>query len=407
MPLAGTAETVYIYSMRHARSLDLTRATEPADRPGDEGADELGGEPAEAPAVPIQFVKGRGAGSNEASRYAQWSREREPSDLDPDDLDAEPGKPRTTVTELTARSIISRNDSPDIPFDQSINPYQGCEHGCVYCYARPTHAYLGLSPGLDFETKIFAKTNAAALLRLELGKRAYQPALIALGTNTDPYQPAERRLGITRAVLEVLSECRLPVGITTKSALVTRDIDILTPMAARGLVRVYMSVGTLDGELARKMEPRANAPARRIEAIRALSQAGIPVGVFTSPLIPAINDRDMEKVLEAAAAAGAVYASYVILRLPLEVRDLFVQWLTQHFPLRARHVMSLVQQMRQGQDYDARFGARMKGTGVFADLIAQRFKVATARFGLNVDRSTMDVSQFRVPGSRDGQAELF
>ena len=283
----------------------------------------------------------------------------------------------------------------------------GCEHGCVYCYARPTHAYLGLSPGIDFETKIFAKANAAELLRIELNKKNYTPALIALGANTDPYQPAERRLRITREVLEVLAEFHVPVGITTKSALVERDIDLLSPMAAKGLARVLMSIGTLDHNLARKMEPRADSPARRIEAIRRLSAAGIQVGVITSPLIPAINDKDMEAVLEAAAAAGATYASYVILRLPLEVRDLFVEWLTEHFPLRAKHVMSLVQQMRDGRDYDASFGTRMRGTGVYAELLAQRFKVAAARLKLNAERSPMDTTQFRRPNLPVAQFDLF
>lgn len=357
--------------------------------------------------APIHFVKGRGAGSNTISRFDSWTRGRVDPENEVDDDSLEGPLPKTTVTEQQARSIISRNDSPDIPFDQSVNPFLGCEHGCVYCYARPTHAYIGLSPGLDFETKIFAKVNAAQLLRSELGARSYVPSLIALGANTDPYQPAERRLAITRSVLQVLSECNAPVGITTKSALVTRDIDILRPMAAKGLVRVFISIGTLDHDLARKLEPRANSPARRMEAIQELSEAGIPVGVFTSPLIPAINDREMEKVLEAAAAAGARYAGYVVLRLPLEVRDLFVEWLEQHFPLRAKHVMSLVQQMRQGRDYDSKFGTRMKGTGVYSDLIAQRFKIATARLSLNTDRAGMSTQLFRPPTASGPQSELF
>lgn len=375
--------------------------------------------PVEPLAVPLRFVKGRGAGSNVGSRFDAWTREPDPDDpplstapddpSDPADPSQAPTGPvvRTTVTDRIARSIISRNRSPDIPFDQSINPYQGCEHGCIYCYARPTHAYLGLSPGLDFETRIFAKTNAAELLRAELGRPGYVPALLALGANTDPYQPAERRLAITRSVLSVLADARLPVGITTKSALVTRDIDLLAPMAARGLVRVYLSVGTLDAGLARKLEPRATTPARRLQAIRELADAGIPVGVFTSPLIPAINDAEMERVLEAAAEAGARHAGYVILRLPLEVRDLFVEWLERHFPLRARHVMSLVKQMRDGQDYDATFGERMSGTGIFAQLIAQRFRIATARLKLDGTRSGMDTTQFRPPAADARQATLF
>jgi DNA repair photolyase len=366
--------------------------------------------------APIHFVKGRGAGSNVTSRFDSWRRESTEPEPEVDEDGSTTALPKTTVTEQQARSIISRNDSPDIPFDQSINPFLGCEHGCVYCYARPTHAYIGLSPGLDFETRIFAKVNAAELLRAELGKRSYVPSLIALGANTDPYQPAERKLATTRSVLEVLAECNVPVGITTKSGLVTRDIDILGPMAAKGLARVYISVGTLDHDLARKLEPRANSPTRRIEAMRELSEAGIPVGVFTSPLIPAINDREMEKVLETAAAVGARFAGYVVLRLPLEVRDLFVEWLEKHFPLRAKHVMSLVQQMRHGRDYDSTFGTRMKGSGVYSDLIAQRFKVATARLGLNTDRAGMSTQLFRPPIARnrpprlepdDGQIGLF
>jgi DNA repair photolyase len=357
--------------------------------------------------APIRFVKGRGVGSNERSRYESWTRESDPREPEPDGDDVELASAKTTVTVQQARSIISRNSSPDIPFDQSINPFLGCEHGCVYCYARPTHAYIGLSPGLDFESKIFAKANAGNLLRAELSKSSYAPALIALGANTDPYQPAERRLKITRDVLQVLAEFNVPVGITTKSALVERDIDLLAPMAERGLARVLMSIGTLDLDLARKMEPRANSPARRIEAIRRLSLAGIPVGVIVSPVIPAINDRDIEAVLDAAAAAGASFASYVVLRLPLEVRDLFVEWLEQHFPLRAKHVMSLVQQLHHGRDYDAKFGTRMRGTGVFAQLIAQRFKVATTRLKLNRERTNMDVTQFRRPAAVSGQTELF
>ena len=362
---------------------------------------------------PVRWLKGRGALSNQRSRFDAWTRQRDGTPAAQDDgcasLEADEVAcgPATVVTAQRARSIISRNRSPDIPFDQSINPYQGCEHGCVYCYARPTHAYLGLSPGLDFETKVYAKVNAAELLRAQLDQRSYVPALIALGANTDPYQPAERGLGITRAVLEVLAAYRVPVAITTKSALITRDIDLLAPMAARGLARVHISVGTLDHGLARKMEPRAPSPTRRIQAIGELCAAGIPVGVFASPLIPAINDKDMEQVLQAAADAGATSASYVLLRLPLEVRDLFVQWLDTHFPLRARHVMSLVKQMHDGQDYDPTFGTRMSGTGVHAHLIAQRFRLATARLGLNTDPPRLDVSQFHRPDGDARQSELF
>ncbi len=358
------------------------------------------------PAI-LHFHKGRGVGSNKETRFSAWEREADRDFLDHAAFDGEQAGPATTVSEQAAKSIISRNSSPDIAFDQSINPYQGCEHGCVYCYARPTHAYLGLSPGLDFETRIFAKTNAAALLREELSRPSYRPSHVALGANTDPYQPAERKLQITREVLSTLAEFNLPVVITTKSALVVRDIDILAPMAAEGLARVFVSIGTLDEELARKMEPRANSPARRMEAVRRLAAAGIPVGVFTSPLIPGLNDKDMEKILDAGAAAGARYVSYVILRLPLEVRDIFVEWLEHHFPLRAAHVMSLVRQMRDGLDYDPDFRTRMRGTGIYSDLIHQRFKLATRRLGLNVERTTMDVSRFRRPTPKASQLDLF
>ncbi len=357
--------------------------------------------------APIHFVKGRGSGSNTHSRYDQWTRE---ADLDEYDRDLDRlGAPpvRTTVTELPARSIISRNDSPDIPFDRSLNPYAGCEHGCIYCYARPTHARLGLSPGLDFETRIFAKPNAAELLRAELSRPGYTPALIALGANTDPYQPAERRFEISRSLLQVLSDFNHPVGITTKSALVTRDIDILATMAARNLVRVFISIGTLDPDLARILDPRAPAPALRIAAVRRLADAGIPTGVIESPIIPAINDHEIEAVLAAAAAAGAVSANYVMLRLPLEVRDLFVQWLEHHFPLRAAHVMSLVRQMRDGRDNDSTFGARMRGSGHHVELIAQRFRLAARRLGLNETRIALDTSRFKVPSVAGDQLGLF
>ena len=357
--------------------------------------------------IPIFAIKGRGAASNAGSRFDAWRRESEqdPSQQDPDD-DLGPPHPATSVTEERARSIISRNNSPDIWHDQSINPYRGCEHGCVYCYARPTHAYLGLSPGLDFETRLYAKPNAAELLDAELRRPGYEPKPIALGANTDPYQPIERRLQITRSVLQVLADFNHPVGITTKSSLCERDIDVLAPMAKKGLVRVAISIATLDREVARKMEPRANSPARRIEAIARLAAAGIPAAVIVAPVVPALTDRDLEQVLEAARGAGASSASYVVLRLPLEVRDLFVQWLEQHFPLRARHVMSLVQQMRGGRDYDPTFSVRMRGTGVFAELIQRRFRVACSRLGLERG-STLDTAQFRVPAAAAAQLDLF
>ncbi len=357
--------------------------------------------------IPILPVKGRGAASNLPSRFDSWSRQLDGDYVDGALAEGESASPRTEITLRDARSIISRNQSPDIPFEQSINPYQGCEHGCVYCYARPTHAYLGLSPGLDFETKIHAKTNAAELLVKELSRPGYVPKLIALGANTDPYQPTERQLGITRSVLRVLSDFNHPVGITTKSALIERDIDILGPMAARGLARVFVSVATLDHEIARRLEPRANAPARRIEAIRRLAAAGIPTGVIVGPVIPALTDKDIESVLEAASGAGACDAHYVMLRLPLEIRDLFVEWLQAHYPLRAKHVMSLVQQVRGGRDNDSAFGSRMRGTGMFAELIRQRFDVARRRHNLNARDLAPDTSSFAVPRPAGGQLSLF
>jgi DNA repair photolyase len=326
--------------------------------------------------------KGRAAVSNRDSRFSGLQREADPVPAEDEPASA----PATEVRIEVARSIVSTNQSPDIPFDRSINPYRGCEHGCVYCYARPSHAYLGLSPGLDFETRIFAKTNAAELLRKELSRPGAVPSMIALGANTDPYQPVERRLRITRSVLEVLAEFGHPVSITTKSALVTRDIDLLAPMAARGLAKVLISVGTLDAQIARTMEPRANSPARRIQAIAQLSSAGVAAGIIVAPVVPALTDQDLERVLEAAAGAGATFASYVVLRLPMEVADLFNEWLQTHYPQRAQHVMSLVRQMRGGRDNDSTFGLRMRGTGALADLIRRRFDIACRRLGLNLER---------------------
>jgi len=347
--------------------------------------------------------KGRGATFNPGNRFAHDSREAVDDGwvqpLDPAEGE-DPPPLKTTVTIQRARTIIARNDSPDIPFTQSINPYQGCEHGCVYCYARPSHAYLDLSPGLDFETKLFAKPNAVELLSAELAKPGYVCDPIALGTNTDPYQPIERDWKITRQILELLSACEHPLTIVTKSALVERDIDILAPMAAKNLARVYLSITTLDRELARKLEPRAAAPQRRLAAVKALTDAGIPVGVLAAPMIPQLNDRDLEAILEAAAANGARWAGWIMVRLPHEVKHLFRDWLTQHYPLRAAHVMSLIQQMRGGRDNDPNFGSRMRGTGLFADLMARRFDVACARLGLNADRNArLDTSRFRPPRS--------
>lgn len=335
---------------------------------------------------PIHVVwKGRAAVSNRESRFHQIHHEPDPVQSEADADESSPA-PETEVRIEVARSILSSNRSPDLPFDRSINPYRGCEHGCVYCYARPSHTYLGLSAGLDFETKIFAKTNAAELLRKELARLDTPRSMIALGANTDPYQPVERHLQITRSVLSVLSDFDQPFTITTKSSLVTRDIDLLAPMAAKNLVKVLISVGTLNADIARTMEPRANTPGRRIEAMRRLSAAGIPVGVLVAPIVPALTDQDLERVLEAAAQAGARYAGYVVLRLPLEVADLFVEWLQTHHGLRARHVMSLIRQMRGGKDNDSTFGIRMRGTGPIADLIERRFKIACKRLGLNSDR---------------------
>ena len=304
-----------------------------------------------APGAPPS--RGRGATFNPANRYRDRAREAYddgwPTDADEAGQDA---APRTTVTIQRARTIIARNDSPDIPFSQSINPYQGCEHGCIYCYARPTHAYLDLSPGVDFETRLFAKPNAPDLLRRELAKPGYRCDPIALGTNTDPYQPIERELRITRAILEVLAAHEHPFTIVTKSALVERDLDIIAPMAAKRMARVYLSITTLDRDLARRMEPRAAAPQRRLQALEALARAGVPVGVMVAPIIPQLNDRDLEAILEAAAAAGARSAGYVLVRLPLEVAPLFRDWLAAHYPERSQHVMSLIRQMRGGRDYD-------------------------------------------------------
>ena len=327
--------------------------------------------------------RGRGATFNPKVRF-------ETTDLDPFDdgwgslaqARADDPPPRTEVMPDSSRSVIVRNTSPDIPFDRSINPYRGCEHGCVYCYARPTHAYLGLSPGLDFETKLTAKFDAAALLERELARPGYECQPIALGTNTDPYQPAERRLRITRDVLEVLARCRHPVTIVTKSAAVARDLDLLAPRAREDLARVAISVTTLDGELARRLEPRAAAPHRRLQAIRQLSEAGVPTAVMVAPIIPALTDQELERILQAAAAAGASSAGYVLLRLPHEVKELFEDWLGAHAPGRAAHVLSLVRQCRGGRLYDASFGRRMRGEGPYAQLIERRFAAAKRRFGL-------------------------
>ena len=314
---------------------------------------------------------------------------------------------KTEVFEDSAKSIIARNDSPDISFDRSINPYRGCEHGCVYCYARPTHCYLGHSAGLDFETKLYAKTNAAELLEKELAHANYQPQTIALGANTDPYQPIERERRITRSILEVLAEARHPVGIVTKSALVARDIDILAPMAAKGLAKVAISITTLDRHVARAMEPRAATSSRRIETIRQLTAAGIPVTVMVAPVIPGLTDHELEAILETSRDAGARDAGYVLLRLPLEIKDLFREWLNQEFPDRARRVINLLRTMHGGQDYNSAFGQRQRGSGPYADQIAMRFKLARNRLNLDTERLQLRTDLFKRPIVRGQQLPLF
>lgn len=355
-------------------------------------------------AVAIAF-RGRGAADNRQGRFEREGREAFDDGWERDGDKAR--GPRTEVTLIQARSIISRNDSPDVPFTQSINPYQGCEHGCIYCYARPSHAYLGLSPGLDFETKLFAKANAAHLLRAELSRPGYRCEVISIGANTDAYQPVERKYKITRGILEVLSECDHPLGIITKSALVERDLDLLASMAAKGLVHVFVSIGTLNHELMRRLEPRSSAPERRLQVLRALSEAGIPCGVLVAPIIPFLNDRDLEAVLERSAAQGASMAGYQILRLPHELKDLFEDWLERHYPLKAAHIMSQIRQMRSGRDNDPRFGKRMSGEGIFAELQQNRFRLACERHGLNLHgRNQVDTTRFKPPAAT-GQLSLF
>jgi DNA repair photolyase len=353
-----------------------------------------------APGTPPE--RGRGAAYNPANRYRRDTREAcdDGWQSPPDDIatpDEPPPRLKTSVMMQHARTIISRNASPDIPFTQSINPYQGCEHGCIYCYARPSHAYLDLSPGLEFETKLFAKPNSAALLRAELRKPGYRCDPIALGTNTDPYQPIEREHRITRQILEVLAEHEHPFTIVTKSALVERDLDLIAPMAARNMARVYLSITSLDRDIARTLEPRAAAPQRRLQAVRTLADAGVAVGVLVAPVIPQLTDKDLEAILEAAWANGARHAGWIMLRLPLEVAPLFRDWLDAHYPLRAAHIMSIVQQIRGGRDYDSTFGSRMRGSGAFAELIGKRYALVCKRLGFNPDRDPLDTSRFRPP----------
>ncbi len=320
------------------------------------------------------------------------------------DADLPPFK--TTVTVEQAKSVIQRHDSPDLPFEQSLNAYRGSEHGCIYCYARPSHGYLNLSPGLDFETKLLAKPGAPKLLRAELAKLSYSCSPIALGTNTDPYQPIERDWKITRQILEVLAECGHPLSIVTKSALIERDLDLLAQLARDNLVQVFISVTTLDAELARRMEPRASAPRRRLQAMQTLNEAGVPCGVMVAPVIPFLTDAELEKVLQAAHEHSARTAGYTLLRLPYEVKDLFKDWLATHYPLKAQHVMSRSREMRGGRENDPQFGSRFHGNGLFAELLAQRFRVACERLGFNRETVALEVNRFKPP-SRHGQMNLF
>lgn len=353
--------------------------------------------------IEVDRRRGRGAGLNFTGRFEPVTREgfddgwQTLEELPPFRTEVQVEKPRT---------IITRNESPDIPFDRSINPYRGCEHGCIYCFARPTHAFMGLSAGLDFEAKLFAKPDAPKMLERELSKPGYKPRVIAIGTNTDPYQSIEKEWRIMRQMLEVLDKANHPVSIVTKSALVMRDIDILSRMAARGLAWVGMSVTTLDRKLARTMEPRAATPPRRLETIRALSEAGIPTAIMMAPIIPGLNDHEIERVLDSGKAAGALEASYVLLRLPLEVSPLFRDWLLRNYPDRYRHVMSLVRSMRGGKDYDAEFGKRMKGAGPYAWQIARRFEMAGKRLGLTRTRRSLASDQFVPPSGSGVQLSL-
>jgi DNA repair photolyase len=352
---------------------------------------------------PARPHKGRGALGNPDGRFEPLTRSREDDGWYTEETPA----PRTTLEVDSARSVITRNDSPDVPFEQALNPYRGCEHGCIYCYARPSHVYLGLSPGLDFETRLFHKPDAPRLLEQALRAGGYRCSPIALGSNTDVYQPVERRLRLTRAILGVLRDFRHPVYIVTKSALVLRDADILRELAGQGLVQVLVSVTSLDPGLARRMEPRATAPHRRLETIRRLAQEGIPVGVLVAPVIPALTDAELEAILAAASQAGAGSAGYVLLRLPREVKGLFQDWLVRYLPDRAEHVLSLLRQMHGGREYDARYGRRMRGEGPYAQLLSQRFTLACRRAGLAGRRAALDCTRFRIPPVRGDQLSLF
>ncbi|MBL9034804.1 MAG: PA0069 family radical SAM protein [Rhodospirillaceae bacterium] len=360
------------------------------------------------PTLPPQPMKGRGAISNRPGRYELGERPLEDDGWQGAAAEDEDLPPlRTIVREDTSRTVIARNQSPDVPFDQSINPYRGCEHGCIYCYARPTHAYLGHSPGLDFETRLYAKTDAAALLERELRKRSYKPDVLALGAVTDPYQPIERQRRVTRQVLRVLSDFNHPVGITTKSARVLDDLELLADMAKRRLVMVSMSVTSLDRDLARKLEPRASTPDNRLDAIRQLSQAGVPVAVSVAPIIPALTDHEIEAIIAAAAGAGAQAVNWTVLRLPLEIKDLFAEWLIAHAPGKAKHVFSLVSQCHGGEIYRAEWGTRMKGQGPYAEMIRRRVEAASRKHGLHRRQWNLDTTRFAVPHDPDRQMELF
>ncbi len=353
--------------------------------------------------------KGRGATLNMAGRFESRDSEWFDDGWGEDEaIERAAKRPKTVIHIEQARSIISHNESPDVRFTQSINPYRGCEHGCIYCYARPTHSYLNLSPGMDFETQLFAKRNAAELLRKELGKRGYEISAINLGANTDPYQPIEKTERITRSILEVLAECNHPLTIVTKNALICRDIDLLAPLAAKKLVNVFVSISQLDNELTRILEPRASTPTNRLRAVRQLADAGIPTSVLVAPIIPFINDEFIERVLEAAAEAGALCGSYTVIRLPYELKDLFKDWLATHFPDRAEHVMNRIRDMKGGKENVSEFGERMRGTGIFADLIRQRFRKTCVRLGLSsANLPALDLTQFKPPRADTAQGQLF
>jgi DNA repair photolyase len=351
------------------------------------------------------FFKGRGALSNQEGRFEATRVEAEDDGWHRED---EASRPATEVREEIARSVITRNDSPDVGFDQALNPYRGCEHGCAYCYARPSHAYLNLSPGLDFETKLTVKTNLAEMLRNELSKPGYRCSPINIGSNTDVYQPIEKRWQLTRSALSLLDECNHPCTIVTKNALVERDLDILARMAQRRLVQVFISINSLDNRLASRLEPRASAPHRRMQAVRTLHEAGVPVGVLVAPIIPALNEKDVEAIIEQAAANGANSIGYTCIRLPHELKQLFREWLDQHYPQRAAHIMSLIQQMNGGKDYDSNFATRMRGQGIFADMIRKRVEIAVRKAGLERAWSgQLDTSAFVPPRRASAQGELF